>query len=71
MSITQMSRPERFVVSKDSQFIQKLEVFIRMTITHIFTKYKESPLETKNANIALSQFIQVIIHSYNVDNEFD
>ena len=47
------------MVTKDSQFIQRLETFIRMTISHIFTKYKDSPLETKNANIALSQFIQV------------
>jgi len=30
-----------------------------MTISHIFSKYKETPKETKNANIALSQFIKV------------
>lgn len=54
-----MSRPERFPATKDSAFIQKIETFIGMTIAHIFSKYKESPLETKNANFALSQFIKV------------
>jgi len=54
-----MARHERFVVSKDSNFIGRLETFVSMTITHIFLKYKESPEETRNANQALSNFIKV------------
>lgn len=54
-----MQRSERFAVSKESNYIQKLETFMRMIISHIFMKYKDSPDETKNANQALSTFIKV------------
>ena len=58
-----MSRAERFTVSKESTCMQRLETLIRMTITHIFSKYKESPEDTRNANLALSQFIKVFLVS--------
>ncbi|XP_067949265.1 dedicator of cytokinesis protein 9-like isoform X3 [Watersipora subatra] len=52
-----MSRTERFSVSNGSAFLHSLEVFIGMTISHIFMKYKGDE-DTRNANHALSQFIK-------------
>lgn len=53
-----MKRSERF----QQDYLENIETLIQTISPHIQLKYKDLPEETRHANLAVAEFIKVILN---------
>jgi len=55
-----MKRSERF----QQDYLENIETLIQTISPHIQLKYKDLPEETRHANLAVAEFIKVILNRW-------